>query len=318
LNSSIVFGPVPSRRLGRSLGVNNIPPKRCSYSCLYCQLGRTTTMQVVRGVYHQPSEISRLVGEKVKRVREAGGTIDYITLVTDGEPTLDANLGQEIELLRATGIKIAVITNASLVWRDDVREDLGKADWVSVKVDATAPEVWRRVNRPHGSLKLSVILEGITAFARAFKGILATETMLVRGINDDASGIRQAAGFLEKLEPDIAYLAAPTRPPAERVEPATESALNEAYHIFAERLGRVEYLIGYEGNAFAASGDAAADLLSITAVHPMRQEAVRDILEKAGAGWSVVERLIAGGQLAETEYQGRKFYVRRLSGYNKK
>ncbi len=315
--SSIAYGPVPSRRLGRSLGINNIPPKRCSYSCIYCQLGRTTDMQIERGIYYEPSDIARLVENRVKQIREKGETVDYVTFVADGEPTLDINLGIEIELLHAIDMKIAVITNASLIWLEGVKKDLQKADWVSVKVDSTTPGVWSRINRPHGALRLDVILEGIISFARTFDGTLTTETMLIKGVNDDIGGIGQVSDFLKILEPDKAYLAIPTRPPAERVEPATEQTLNAAYHVFTEKLRNVEYLIGYEGNAFASTGNIMDDLLSITAVHPIREEAIREILIKAKAGWDIITELIGDGKLVETEYQGNKFYVRKLPRYGK-
>ena len=143
----IVFGPVPSRRLGRSLGINNIPPKMCTYSCVYCQLGRTMKMQVERSAFYRPEDILRGVQNKVEKAKEAGEPIDYLTFVPDGEPTLDVDLGREIELLRPLGIKIAVITNSSLMWRKDVREDLMRADWVSLKMDSAREAVWRRPGR---------------------------------------------------------------------------------------------------------------------------------------------------------------------------
>ena len=127
----IAFGPVPSRRLGRSLGINNIPPKVCTYSCVYCQLGRTIKMKVERGAFYEPDEILQDVHDKVEKAREAGEVIDYLTFVPDGEPTLDINFGREIELLRPLGIKIAVITNSSLIWREDVREALMKAERIA-------------------------------------------------------------------------------------------------------------------------------------------------------------------------------------------
>jgi wyosine [tRNA(Phe)-imidazoG37] synthetase (radical SAM superfamily) len=105
------FGPVPSRRLGRSLGINNIPPKACTYSCVYCQVGRTSEMQVERRSFYDPEEVVQDVWDRVQRSTEAGETIDYLTFVPDGEPTLDVHLGREIELLKPLGIPIAVITN---------------------------------------------------------------------------------------------------------------------------------------------------------------------------------------------------------------
>lgn len=313
----IAFGPVPSRRLGRSLGINNIPPKVCTYACVYCQLGRTLKMQVERQTFYEPEEILKTVQEKVNSVKAAGESIDYLTFVPDGEPTLDLNLGREIELLRPLGLPIAVITNASLIWRADVRADLRNADWVSLKVDAVREDVWRRVDRPHGRLQLAALLDGLLEFAAAFEGELATETMLVEGLNDSAALVEETANFVARLQPATAYLAIPTRPPAEAwVRPPGEDVINRAYQIFSHRVGHVEYLIGYEGNAFTFTGNVAEDLLSITAVHPMREEAVSEFLRRAGADWPVVHHLIAQGQLVETEYEGRKFYLRKLfDGY---
>ena len=307
------FGPVPSRRLGRSLGINNIPPKVCTYSCVYCQLGRTIKMQVERRAFYEPQEILGAVRDKVEKAREIGESIDYLTFVPDGEPTLDANLGREIELLKPLGIKIAVITNASLVWREDVREDLMKADWVSLKVDSTREEVWRRINRPHRTLQLASILDGMLEFAKVYRGGLVTETMLVEGVNDSDALVGEVADFLARLRPSTAYLAIPTRPPAEEwVQSPSEEAINWAYQILSKRVDPAEYLIGYEGNAFAFTGNVEEDLLSIAAVHPMREEAVNEFLARARADWPVVHWLIAEGQLLEMEYEGMKFYMRRL------
>jgi len=309
----ISFGPVPSRRLGRSLGLNNIPPKTCTYSCVYCQLGRTIKMQAERRTFYDPERILREVEDKVEKATAAGEGIDYLTFVPDGEPTLDVNLGREIELLRPLGIRIAVITNTSLIWNGQVRQALMKADWVSLKVDSVVEETWRQVDRPHGRLRSATILDGALEFAQAFEGELVTETMLVEGVNDGAKHITGVADFLARLKPATAYVAVPTRPPAEKwVRSPKEEVINQAYQIFGERLERVEYLIGYEGNAFAFTGDVEEDLLSITAVHPMREDAVREFLARAMTDWCVVDKLIAGGQLVELEYQGQRFYMRRL------
>ncbi len=314
--SSIVYGPVPSRRLGRSLGINNIPPKRCSYSCVYCQIGHTAYKQIEREYFYEPQEIARQVRERIKQVRDKGESIDYLSFVPDGEPTLDAGIDEEIQLLRSLGIKIAVITNASLVWREEVRRSLQKADWVCLKVDAVSPGAWRRINSPHRRLKHDVILKGILEFAKSFRGEIATETMLIRGINDDPKEVSGIADFLKKLGPSRAYLGIPTRPTAEQVSPASEKSINTAYQIFSEGLNNVEYLIGYEGNAFVSTGDVVEDLLGITAVHPMRHEAVEEILRQSGASWEVIEGLMEDGRIVETEYQGNKFYMRKLPGYS--
>ncbi len=251
---------------------------------------------------------------KVEKTRELGESIDYLTFVPDGEPTIDVNLGGEINLLKPLGIRIAVITNASLVWRADVREELMKADWVSLKIDSVREEVWRRINRPHRTLRLTSILDGIREFASNYHGELATETMLVKDVNDGDEHVGEVADFLAQLKPTQAYLAIPTRPPAERwaISP-DEKVINQAYQIFSERVEGVEHLIGYEGNAFAFTGDAEEDLLSITAVHPMREEAVKEFLSRAEADWRVVDNLIAQAKLVKTEYNGKKFYMRSLA-----
>ena len=309
----IAFGPIPSRRLGRSLGVNNIPPKVCTYSCVYCQLGRTIRMQVDRRSFYAPEEVLRDVREQVEKSRAAGERIDYLTFVPDGEPTLDVNLGREIELLRPLSIPIAVITNGSLLWREDVQEDLTGADWISLKVDSVREPIWRRTDRPHGSLRLPVILEGLLSFARFYEGTLVTETMLVEGVNDDEASLREVAEFLARLKPARAYISVPTRPPAEKwVRPPGEEAILRAHQILASAVGEVELLIGYEGDAFAATGDAREDLLRITAVHPMRREAVEALLARTGAGWEVVSGLIDEGLMVEADYGGHTFYARRL------
>jgi wyosine [tRNA(Phe)-imidazoG37] synthetase (radical SAM superfamily) len=309
----LAFGPVPSRRLGRSLGINNIPPKICTYSCVYCQLGRTIKMQAERRAFYPPRQILHDVQDKIERAKKVAQAVDYLTFVPDGEPTLDVHLSLEIALLRPLGIKIAVITNGSLLWREDVRDDLMGADWVSLKIDAVQQEVWRRIDRPYGSLHLAAILEGMLEFASAYRGELVTETMLVANVNDDDTLISELADFVARLRPAKAYLSIPTRPPAEPWgQPPGESAINRAYQILGERVDEVEYLIGYEGNAFAFTGNVEDDLLSITAVHPMREEAISAFLNQAGADWAVVRRLVAQQQLVETEYRGTKFYLRKL------
>jgi len=317
---SLIFGPVPSRRLGRSLGINNIPAKTCSYSCVYCQLGKTTNMTTRRQAFHEPEEVYKEVKKKLDKVVSRRERVDYLTFVPDGEPTLDISLGKTISLLKRIGIPIAVLTNASLLWHDDVRENLLEADFVSVKIDVVSQDLWKSINRPHKSLRLNAILEGIKEFAKMFKGKIVSETMLIDNVkyNSEFEKIAEFLGELHKL--DKAYIAIPTRPPAEKwVKPAKEEVINHAFQVFSEELGvnRVEYLIGYEGNAFAFTGKVEEDLLSITAVHPMRKEAVTEFLKKANADWKVVEKLLKESRLIELGYEGKKYYMRKLPSRRK-
>jgi wyosine [tRNA(Phe)-imidazoG37] synthetase (radical SAM superfamily) len=314
--TAIAFGPVPSRRLGRSLGINNIPPKVCRYACVYCQVGRTVDLTVERRAFYPPEDVVQEVEKRVRDARERGEAIDTLAFVPDGEPTLDVHLGQEIRALQRLGLPVAVISNASLVDREDIQSDLCRADWVSLKVDTVREDVWRRINRPHGRLRLDDQLRGGLRFSRRFAGTLATETMLVADLNDDEGHVEEVGRYLEALGPDEAYLSVPTRPPAEEwVRPPADNVVFSAWQSLSARLPgtRVELLVADEGNAFASTGDARADLLAITAVHPMREEAVRDLLARSGEGWTVVESLVAEGRLARREHGGRWFFVRRFA-----
>jgi wyosine [tRNA(Phe)-imidazoG37] synthetase (radical SAM superfamily) len=308
------FGPVPSRRLGRSLGINNIPPKHCSYSCIYCQVGPTSPLQIDREAFYEPEDLAREVERRKHDAEAQNEPIDYLTFVPDGEPTLDINLGRAIDLLRPLGIPVAVISNGSLVSRTDVRDDLCRADWVSLKVDSVDPATWQRTNRAHGSLDLEEILDGMVAFADQFSGRLVTETMLIDEVNDADADIEQIARFLAGLQPATAYLAIPTRPPAEDwVTPPDADKLTRAHQILSEHLDNVEYLIGDEGTHFTGTRDIEEELLAITSVHPMREHQVRELVRKAGADWSTVRGLVERGLLQETRYRGDRFYVRRVT-----
>ncbi len=308
---SIVFGPIPSRRLGRSLGINNIPPKVCSYSCIYCQVGVTDTMSIQRKKYYQPNEILEVVSEKVDRIKKAGERIDYITFVPEGEPTLDSNIGKSIELVKSIGIKVAVITNASLLWMSEVRKDLKQADWVSLKVDSAYRNVWHKINRPYGRLSFETVLNGIEKFAIEFEGTLVTETMLVRHVNDNIESLNKTAKFIQKINPLKSYILVPTRPPAEKnVEIPRENSLNIAYQIFSSYLNNSEFLFSGEGVDFTYLNEIESELLSIVAVHPMTEEAVEDFLNKARSDWSIIENLLSENKLKQVTYSGRIYFIK--------
>jgi wyosine [tRNA(Phe)-imidazoG37] synthetase (radical SAM superfamily) len=307
----IAFGPIPSRRLGRSLGVNNIPAKVCSYACRYCQVGTTTEQSIEPRAFFDAGQIRAAVAAHLGRIRAAGQDADHLSFVPDGEPTLDSGLGESIAALRQLDIPIAVITNGSLLWREDVRSRLSAADLVSVKVDSVCEDVWRRVNGPHRDLDLKVILQGIREFATGYPGTLITETMLIAGLNDSPESLTATAEFLATIAPRTAYLAVPIRPPAVAgTHSPDEAGLVRAYAAYAARLPRVELLTGHEVGDFAHTGDAREDLLAITAVHPMREAAVRRLLAEDGADWAVIEALLAADALRAVEHAGQRFYLR--------
>ena len=309
----IVFGPIPSRRLRKSLGINNVPPKICSYSCVYCQLGNTDYMSLKRRVFFSPQKIFDEAAEKVYQLKRKGEKIDYITFVPDGEPTIDINLGKIIEKLRKLEIKIAVISNASLIWIKEVQYDLQQADWVSLKIDSAFDKLWRKINRPHGILKLKKIIQGLEEFASYFKGILATETMLVKDLNDSLDSVIKTAELIKYINPEKAYILVPTRPPAEDwVKIPDEHELNAAYQIFKALNINTELLIQYEGSGFTYDSNVENELLSILAVHPMRKDAIDEFIKKANANNSLILSLIESKAIREVQYDNNIYYLKNL------
>lgn len=310
----LIFGPVPSRRLGKSLGINNIPPKICSYACIYCQLGNTLKMQVNREKYFDTALITNAVEKKITQAEKNYCKIDFLAFVPDGEPTLDANLGETIAALKQFKIPVAVISNSSMIFLPEVQASLHDADWVSLKIDTVNESLWHEIDRPHGKINLGQILEGIIDFRNTYRGTLATETMLLEGLNDNQEDLQKLAQYLNDLKPDVSYISIPTRPTAiAGVYGSKVESRNLAYQIINNVVPKTEFLSGYEGNDFSTSGDAIADILSISAVHPLREDAVENILAMNSANWSVVTGLLKNGQLKKVAFDRHFFYLRNLT-----
>lgn len=308
-----IFGPVPSRRLGKSLGVNNIPYKVCTYSCVYCQLGRTTELTTVRRAFFNPYDIV----DDVKRfLSNYPKGVDYVTFVAQGEPLLDINIGLEIELMKnSTEVPIAVLTNASLLYIENIRGDLGLADVVSIKIDAVSENTWRNINRPCPELTISKVLEGVEIFAKEFRGRLLVETMAVGDINTDPEEVRTIANFIKRLNPYKAYLSTPMRPPAEDYAlPPPPTVLLKVYKTFIEVLGedRVLLLDRSEPSSFRAYGDPVRWLLSTVSVHPLRLdyaiEALQDVVLDP---LKLIEDLEKRGEIEIVCFSKNRFIVRR-------
>ncbi len=307
----ISFGPVPSRRLGKSLGINNIiRPKVCSYSCIYCQVGQTMNPSLTRQLFFTPEQIFIEVDNHLAKLA-AEDRPDYMTFVSNGEPTLDMNLGKSIEMLKGLGIPIAVITNSSMLPDPHVRSELMQADWVSVKVDAADADTWQKVNRPAEGLKFENLIDGLKIFAGEYGGELRTETLLCKGINDSQANLKGVAGIISTLAPGRAYISIPIRPPAEKsVMPPGVETVNLAWQIFREAGIETELLTGFEGVDTGFTGNIYEDILNITAVHPLREDALMELLAKNGANFSIVESLLSQRLIRRSLYQGKKFYLR--------
>lgn len=307
----ISFGPVQSRRLGKSLGVNNIiAPKTCSYGCVYCQVGRTIKKSISRETFFDPLTIFRNVEQHLKLLPPESFP-DFLTIVSNGEPTLDINLGKTISLLKRTNIPVAVITNSSLLFCDSVQEDLYPADWISIKVDAASDEIWKTINRPDEKLDFENHLKNIFLFADKYQGSLHTETMMVDGLNDSPAHIADLGEIIKKIRPDKAYLSVPLRPPAEKwVKPPDTEKLNLAWQVFNGMNIAAELLTGFEGPETGSTGNIYEDILNITAVHPLREDTLQRLLEKDNADYRVVESLIKQKLIRSSVYKGNRFYLR--------
>jgi len=231
-----LYGPVPSWRLGRSLGVDIIPFKTCSFNCIYCELGRTTDLTVDRKEYVSAATI---IEELKSFLAKRNKIIDYITLSGSGEPTLNSMIGEMVkEIKKLTDIPVAILTNSFLLNREEVRRELRKADVVLPSLDVVSQSMFECLNRPHPSLKIKEIIEGLKEFRKEFRNKIWLEVLLVRGINDGGEVIQKLAQVIEKIGPDKVQLNTVVRPPAE--EEVFPLSQKELCSIEKELPGKVE------------------------------------------------------------------------------
>ena len=309
----ISFGPVPSRRLGKSLGINNISSgKVCSYSCVYCQVGITHKFSNQRQKFYDPEVICSEVKKQLAKLSVADQP-DYLTFVANGEPTLDINLGRSIEKLKLFNIPVAVITNASLLIDPQVRADLLPADWVSVKIDTGSEAIWKKINKPTDKIDFESYVKGLITFSKEFNGKLVSETMMVKGVNDKPGDVLQTAALVSSVHPSIAYIFIPTRPPAVKsVLPPDEKDINLAYQLFSENQLKTELILGFEGTDTGFTGNAIDDILNICSVHPIRQDTMDELLKKNQADRGILAKLLDDNYIKRTEYKSNVFYIRKF------
>jgi wyosine [tRNA(Phe)-imidazoG37] synthetase (radical SAM superfamily) len=230
-----IFGPVPSRRLGVSLGVDVVLLKTCTFDCVYCQLGVTKNKTIDRQAFISKANV---LNELKEALDVEANRIDFVTFSGSGEPTLNSEIGEMIEQVKAfTNVPIAVLTNGSLLYRYDVRKDLCKADLVVPSFDAITEDTFLRVNRPHKSLKLEMIIEGLRIFSQEFQGKIWLEIMLVMNINDDINELKYLADLIQDIKLNKIHLNTVVRPPVEEfaLSVTREEMINIA-NLFDERV----------------------------------------------------------------------------------
>ena len=303
-----VFGPVPSRRLGQSLGIDTIPLKTCNWNCVYCQLGRTQPVTHKRKNYFPSADILAEVG--LVLAAHKPGDIDWVTFVGSGEPTLHASIGGLVEQVKTLAkIPVAVITNGSLLYDPHVRRELAVADAVLPTLDAGTLELYRRINRPHPAATFQRLVTGLIDFRQQYSGQLWVEVMLMRDLNDTEQALQDIARILRRVEPDEIHISLPTRPPAETwVQPADEEGVMRALVI----LGEVARALHPAAGSFDVSGyeNLADAVIGIITRHPMRQEELERTLEQAAPGQvdNVLAELEQGGRAQVVERYGVRFW----------
>jgi len=310
----IVYGPVPSRRLGRSLGVSPIPFKTCDYSCVYCQLGRTTHITTQRKDFFPPEELLNEI-KRVIEVESSHSEIDFVTFVGEGEPTLCKSLGWLIRKTKEIAdIHIAVDTNGSLLYREDVRNDLSEADVVMPSFDAGTAETFRKINRPHRGLDFEAVVEGMERFRQEYDGEIWVEVMLVKGLNDSEEELKAIKSRLEHIEPNRTYINVPIRPPAEPwAVPPDKDAIALAHAILGDVT--VVDITAEETGDFSTDGFTNPEdaILAIIRRHPMREEQVIETLKKfeveeRGVHDSLT-RLAESGKIKKVKYRDKVFWL---------
>ncbi|MFO7460899.1 MAG: radical SAM protein [Desulfatiglandales bacterium] len=301
---SYIFGPVPSRRLGLSLGVDLVPPKTCSYDCLYCQVGKTTCLSAEPQAW---APVEAVIEELKRRLEKI--TPDVVTFSGSGEPTLHSGIGEVIAFVKAwSGLRVAVLTNGSLLWREEVRERLLAADVIMPTLNTVHEETYRKIHRPHPDLTLSRVIRGIESLRKVYRGELNVEILLLAGLNDspeELSGLKKA---LAALGPDGIQLNTVVRPPADA----------RALRLDREKMEEVKEFFGKRAEIIAFTPpkprDQKHESLAVAVVEMARRRPVRavDVGQVLGLSPEEVETLIKGlvvkGRLRSRLHEGETYY----------
>lgn len=303
-NYKFIYGPIPSRRLGKSLGVSPIPKKACNYACIYCQLGQTKHMTNRRQMFFEVGEILK----EVEAVLQTDIDFDVITVVGEGEPTLYLGLEDLLKGIKAmTDKPLAVITNSGLMYLPEVRQALMSADIVLPSIDGYKAENFKKINRPYGKINFSEMAEGLNIFSKAYPGQLWAEIMLMKGINDSEDDFEAYKQVLEQLRYDRLYLNTPIRPPAEQsVEVISDEAMEKA----VDKLGGIAINLMATNGFYSEIEDDYQAILSIIKRHPMNQFELNHFLESRGCQTqaNLICQLETDPQIQTIVYKGYRTY----------
>lgn len=304
----MAFGPIVSRRLGQSLGVNTVPCKTCAYSCVYCQLGPTRGRSVSRRSHYAPEQVAGAVTRVLGRTRTGP---DFVTFLGCGEPTLAANLGICLERVREVWPgKTALLTSGALFSRPDVRAEAMAFDIVMPTVAAGSANLFKRIHHPHPKVAFEDVIRGLGEFSDQYEGRFLPEVMMVGGVNDTPEQLQSIRDVLVYMHVRQVHLTAPVRAPTQSwVRPPSEVAVASAMRILP---GAVDFT-GPETLAVTeVISIKVEELLGIASMHPLTEEQGISALGAAGASrqeaLALLRALVQSSKMVKTEYRGKSFY----------
>lgn len=307
LKCRVVYGPLLSRRLGTVIGINNVKQKACTYNCVYCPVGKTSFCSICNNSCLSPYDLHLSLKNKIGEIDNVKSKIKFLVFSGSGEPTLDSNLMKEILLLREFGYKIAVYTNSSLLWNDRIKENLFSADYVSVKIDTVNEETWIKLNRPHKRLSYDNILDGIDDFSKSFRGVLTTETILVKKHNDSLEEMSLLSKFLNSLQRGHSYFSIPMYPSVQPniIGPDIETEQELIESIKNKIRDSVIYCCP-ENDSFYTTNDFENELMGLLMLHPIREDAIHSFVSGKGDS-EIYNKLLIDNKIKKLKFNGRTY-----------
>ena len=308
-----LYGPVPSRRLGRSLGIDLVPHKICTYDCIYCQIGKTTKWTLARREYVPVKEVL----EEVRAFLAEKIPFDHFSLSGSGEPTLHSRIRPLIEgIKKLSQVPVAVITNGSLLWMKTVRDDLLSADVVLPSLDGVSPQAFEKINRPHKKLSIEAIIEGLVEFRKVYRGQIWLEILFCRGVNDAQSELQKMKKAVERIRPDLIHLNTVVRPPSEKWAAAlSRREMEEIQAFFGAKASIISEFDRHPSPA--SPGDIAEGIVRILRRRPL---SLSDLSKGMGIPQDALENylqpLVKEGKIRSRTF-GESVYYEAAEGFKK-
>ena len=302
-----LFGPVPSRRFGRSLGVDLLTPKTCTYDCPFCEVGRTTRQTMERRSY---APVEAIIGE-LQSWANSEGKADYITVAGSGEPTLHSGFGDVLDAIRRLKrAPSALLTNGSMLYLPEVRAAAARADVVKASLSAWDEQSFIAINRPHSELTFQMLIDGLQQFRREFKGQFWLEVVIIAGLNDSNDGVRRISAWCDRIHPDRVHLNTVVRPPAySSVAAVSENRLKELSCLFRPP---AELIASFAHGACRAGSVGEAEIVAMVARRPCT---LQDVAATFAMEENAVKTILDGLQqrgILQTEPRGNNLYYRTI------